>query len=123
VSASSKQKLGHPTSWLLWKALAEANPGKTIVGWEANGGFLTGVEVRHRNGTLAALPTRDAVLPMVEILVAAKEGGKPVSGAFSTADESGSEERTLLIIFQSRSARRLLANFPLAPFGVTRVVL
>jgi phosphomannomutase len=38
---------------------------KAICGWEANGGFLTGSDI-HRNGrVLEALPTRDAVLPLL----------------------------------------------------------
>lgn len=44
-----------------------------VVGYEANGGFLLGSDI-HRNGLkLAALPTRDAVLPMLALLYMAKE--------------------------------------------------
>ncbi len=44
-----------------------------VVGYEANGGFLLGSDI-HRNGRkLAALPTRDAVLPMLALLCMTKE--------------------------------------------------
>jgi len=48
---------------------------KRVMGWEANGGFLVGSELNVRGGTLAALPTRDAVLPIVVNLIAAREIG------------------------------------------------
>jgi phosphomannomutase len=44
-----------------------------IVGWEANGGFLTGSAVALTSGTLAALPTRDATLAILANLFAAAE--------------------------------------------------
>src|SRR5439155_9821870 len=46
-----------------------------ILGWEANGGFLTGSNIALRAGTLAALPTRDAILPILANLFAAAEQG------------------------------------------------
>jgi phosphomannomutase len=36
-----------------------------VVGWEANGGFLTGSSIMKNGRTLEALPTRDAVLPLL----------------------------------------------------------
>jgi phosphomannomutase len=116
-----KTKIGSPYIVVAMKALADANPGKTIVGWEANGGFLTGVEISHRNGTLAALPTRDAVLPMVEILVAAKEGAKPVSGLFeSLRNRFGRAD--LIDNFPVPVSAAIVSQFSLVPFGVSRVV-
>jgi phosphomannomutase len=50
-----------------------------IVGWEANGGFLTGSDIKLSKGTLAALPTRDATLPILANLFAAAEGGDSLS--------------------------------------------
>lgn len=46
-----------------------------VAGFEANGGFLLGSAVAG----LDALPTRDALLPMVALLVASVQAGKPVS--------------------------------------------
>jgi phosphomannomutase len=48
--------------------------GKTAVcGWEANGGFLTGSTIVRKGKTLDALPTRDAVLPILCTLFSARE--------------------------------------------------
>ncbi|MCB4861994.1 phosphomannomutase [Sphingobium sp. PNB] len=44
----------------------------TVCGYEANGGFLLGAEVRLENTRLSALPTRDAVLPILAALVDAR---------------------------------------------------
>jgi phosphomannomutase len=68
----AKTKIGSP---YVVSALDELRAGKhaRIVGWEANGGFLTGSDIRLTAGTLAALPTRDATLPILVNLFAAAE--------------------------------------------------
>ncbi len=51
-----------------------------VVGYEANGGFLTGTEIPGRNGQpLAALPTRDAVVPILSLLHASVVERSPIS--------------------------------------------
>ena len=51
-----------------------------VVGYEANGGFLTGTEIAGRTGnTLTHLPTRDAVLPILSLLHASVVEHRPVS--------------------------------------------
>ena len=56
----------------------QAGSGR-VVGYEANGGFLLGSDVVRGDRCLTALPTRDAVLPMLALLCMAKERGCPVS--------------------------------------------
>ena len=51
-----------------------------VVGFEANGGLLLGDGVERSGRRLDALPTRDAVLPMLALLALAKEQGVPLSG-------------------------------------------
>ncbi|WP_296679598.1 phosphomannomutase [Novosphingobium sp.] len=51
--------------------------GRKVCGYEANGGFLLGSDIAMGNQTLTALPTRDAVLPVLSALVAA--GNAPLS--------------------------------------------
>lgn len=46
-----------------------------VCGYEANGGFLLATPVEADGRTLGALPTRDAVLPMLAVLVAARRQG------------------------------------------------
>lgn len=48
-----------------------------VCGYEANGGFLLGSDVERSGNWLVALPTRDAVLPIVAVLAAAR--GRSVS--------------------------------------------
>ncbi|BCX88753.1 phosphomannomutase [Methylomarinovum tepidoasis] len=50
---------------------------RRVMAWEANGGFLLGCDVEFGGGVLKALPTRDATLPLLCVLAAAKrhEGG------------------------------------------------
>ncbi|WP_026791415.1 phosphomannomutase [Pleomorphomonas oryzae] len=50
-----------------------------VVGFEANGGFLTESDIALSAGSLTRLPTRDAILPMVAALVAAAEAKRPLS--------------------------------------------
>lgn len=51
----------------------------TACGYEANGGFILGSDVVMAGRVLAALPTRDAVLPMVAVLVEVQRTGTPIS--------------------------------------------
>lgn len=50
-----------------------------VVGYEANGGFLLGSKVVRGVRSLASLPTRDAILPMLALLCMAKKGGRKLS--------------------------------------------
>jgi phosphomannomutase len=62
--------------------MAEASV-EPIVGYEANGGFLLGSDVTLDGRTIKALPTRDALLPILLVLTAAKSAGS-VSKLLST---------------------------------------
>ncbi len=66
-----KTKIGSPYVIDAMADLARQGKYRAIVGWEANGGFLTGSPLTLPGGTLAALPTRDAILPILANLVAA----------------------------------------------------
>ncbi len=50
-----------------------------VAGYEANGGFLLASDILLEGKALLALPTRDAVLPMLAILASAHQQGCPVS--------------------------------------------
>lgn len=51
-----------------------------VVGFEANGGFLVGSALALGGRRLEPLPTRDATLPMLVLLAAARARGCPLSG-------------------------------------------
>lgn len=58
--------------------------GKQVVcGWEANGGFLTGSDINRNGKILKALPTRDAVLPILAVLSIAQRESLPLVDIFS----------------------------------------
>ncbi len=61
---------------------ARSRGKKAIVGWEANGGFLLGSDFEVGGGVLRALPTRDAMLPILAALLVAGERRVPLSGLF-----------------------------------------
>jgi phosphomannomutase len=50
-----------------------------VVGFEANGGTLLGTDTRGAAGTIAALPTRDAILPLLCVLGLAAGDGVSVA--------------------------------------------
>ena len=69
----AKTKIGSPYVVSALDELRRDGARARIVGWEANGGFLTGSAIALSAGILAALPTRDATLPILANLFAAAE--------------------------------------------------
>jgi phosphomannomutase len=59
--------------------LAAKSGARTVVGYEANGGFLTFADLEQDGRILPALPTRDAVLVAISILLLARRQGIAVS--------------------------------------------
>lgn len=55
------------------------NGSPLVVGYEANGGFLLGSDVVRNGVIMTALPTRDAVLPMLALLSMARTRGCKLS--------------------------------------------
>jgi len=73
-------RVGSPFVLAAMAAAGEAG-GRLIVGFEANGGVLLGSSVPlPQNRVLAALPTRDAVLPILSLLALARQKNLPLSG-------------------------------------------
>lgn len=63
---------------------ATARGARCVVGYEANGGFLPNSD-RPRDGrTLRALPTRDAVLPILSLLLLARQERRTLSQLVAT---------------------------------------
>jgi len=72
VIAAMNDSIGsHPGAW-------------NVVSWESNGGFLTGTDLKIGDRILKALPTRDAVLPLVSVIHLIVKSGKSVSGFLKT---------------------------------------
>jgi phosphomannomutase len=63
------------------EAMEQAEAGADrVAGYEANGGFLQGSSVTRRNATLSPLPTRDAAIVPLCILMLAQEKQTTISG-------------------------------------------
>lgn len=60
-------------------ARAAIDGAQSIVGFEANGGVLLGSSVNRQGRELAALPTRDALLPILACLSTISQERKPLS--------------------------------------------
>lgn len=72
-------KIGSPFVIAAMNAkLAEKSSAK-VVSWESNGGFLTGSEWEINGREMRALPTRDAVLPIIAVSLLAKMEGVSLS--------------------------------------------
>jgi phosphomannomutase len=69
----AKTKIGSPYVVAALDEIRRAAESERVVGWEANGGFLTGSDIVLAAGTLSALPTRDSTLPILANLFAAAE--------------------------------------------------
>jgi phosphomannomutase len=67
----SRTKIGSPYVVAALDQIRLAGKYRHVVGWEANGGFLTGSDIVLAAGTLRALPTRDSTLPILANLFAA----------------------------------------------------
>jgi phosphomannomutase len=78
-----KTKIGSPHVISALDELRRARTLARIVGWEANGGFLTGSDIAFAAGTMVALPTRDSTLPILANLFAAVEQGIGLAALWS----------------------------------------
>lgn len=61
--------------------------GGDVAGFEANGGFLTGADVVRSDRRLPALPTRDAILPLLATLELARGHAGGLAGLLGTLPE------------------------------------
>lgn len=73
-SAVRRTRIGSPFVIEAMNGLVDEGQG-SVCGYEANGGFLLATPVEVDGRTLGALPTRDAVLPILSVLVDAKRRG------------------------------------------------
>jgi phosphomannomutase len=104
---------------------ALSNGKSGVIGFEANGGFLTASPFTLNGKTVSALPTRDCFLPLLAALKLAAEQKKPLSeiaAAYklpvAAADrlQDFAQEKSAALMAHLRSSRANLENF-LAPVG------
>lgn len=77
-----KTRIGSP-SVIAGMEAARQKGRKAICGWEANGGFFLGSDVVVAGHRLKALPTRDAVLPILGILFSMRKAKLPMAALFA----------------------------------------
>jgi phosphomannomutase len=83
---------------------ARAKGAEAIIGFEANGGVLLGSDLMRDGRRLAALPTRDALLPIVATLALARSAGKPLSAIAAEARFAIALSNRLQDVPQDRTA-------------------
>jgi phosphomannomutase len=110
------------------EAIADGKAG--VMGFEANGGTLTGSSFVIDGHELQALPTRDCFLPILATLYTARSQGKPLSAVasdyrlpFAAADrlENFATEKSAALMAYIRASSDNLATF-LAPIGTVASV-
>ncbi len=101
-----RTKIGSP---YVIAAMQDAAAGRScsVVGYEANGGFLLGTSAEREGRRLAALPTRDAVLPMLALLLAARQKRVSMSALSSTLPARFTASDRLQAFATERSAALL----------------
>ena len=122
--AIARTRIGSPYVIAGMEQLAAAG-AEQVVGFEANGGFLVGNAIEQSGRSLAPLPTRDAVLPILALLALAREQGVPLSALaaglprrFTASDrlQHFATEASRALIGALAGSAEALAAF-LAPLG------
>jgi phosphomannomutase len=93
---------------------------RAVCGWEANGGFLLGSDIERDGHTLAALPTRDAVLPILAVLFAARERSLTLPALFAELPPRYTHS-TLIREFPRSRGLELVARFSPEDLGLSDV--
>jgi len=113
-----RTRVGSP--WVI-AAMAQA-PGRRRVGWEANGGFLTFSDIERNGRIISALPTRDALLPILSVLHACQERHTSL-GAMLDALPQRPGRSALLDGVSPEASRALMAHFALPDATLMRARL
>jgi phosphomannomutase len=100
---------------------ALATGKQAVCGWEANGGFLTGSDINMNGRILRALPTRDAILPILAILSIARRENLPLIDIFSRLPKRFSRA-ALIKQFPRASGLNIVKRFSPADESVKTVI-
>lgn len=118
-----RTKVGSP--FVIGAMQAAAADGRTVVGFEANGGFILGSSFDHAGIEGTALPTRDAALPILAVLQSARRDKMPLSAlagrlalpvCASNRLENFPVERSQALMAHLSAKNDALKQF-LSPFG------
>lgn len=102
-------KIGSP--YVITAMQAARQSGKQrVVGWEVNGGFMLGCDMPAAQGVLRALPTRDAILPIIVALLVASQQHKAVADVFAALPPRFTQAG-LIDNFPTEISREIVARF------------
>lgn len=105
----SKTKIGSPYVIAgMHRALSKGR--HRVCGWEANGGFLTGSDIERNGNVLTALPTRDAMLPLLCALFTAYNRQITLPELFATLPHRFSRA-ALIRNFPRATSRKIIERF------------
>lgn len=93
---------------------------QSVVAWEANGGFLLGSDVLLNGRPLKALPTRDAALPILCALTAARRRGTGLAGLLQEFPQIFGRS-DLVDAFPQELSQKIVAYFAPEAAGVEEV--
>ncbi|KAL2811229.1 Phosphoglucomutase, first 3 domain-containing protein [Aspergillus granulosus] len=114
-----KTKIGSPYVITgMQNALAKGQ--RRVCGWEANGGFLTGSDIERDGKLLTALPTRDAVLPLLCALFAARGRKTTLPELFATLPNRFSRA-SLIRNFPRPTSLKIIERFSLPGTSIQEV--
>ena len=110
---TQRTQIGSP--YVIAGMLATERDYNRVIGYEANGGVLVGSEIIKDGRRLAPLPTRDAAIVPLAILMLAKEKGLTISALLKTLPERYTVSNRLKDFPTERSAQILspLLTLPL----------
>lgn len=83
---------------------------KGVVGYEANGGFLTNSDIPIADKELRALPTRDAILPVLSIILLSIVEKKPISALLADLPQRFTASGRIQD-FPTEESRRIIGRF------------
>ncbi len=111
----SRTKIGSPYVIAEFENLIKTY--SSIAGFEANGGFLLGSDVEINGCLIKALPTRDAVLPVLMLLSAAKQqsisslvNNLPQRFTFSDRIQSFATEKSIAILEKAKESPQIFLD-------------
>jgi phosphomannomutase len=109
-------KIGSPHVIAAMHKLQHESPNALVAGFEPNGGFLLGFDAHGPAGVLPQLMTRDAFLPMIAPLVAAKAQGRSLAAMVAAlpARAAGAERITPAPTQLSAAVLQMLDSNPQA---------
>lgn len=82
-----RTRIGSPFVITAMQEAQQAAASAEVVGYEANGGFLQQTQVTRDGKTLSPLPTRDAMIVVLSVMMAAFEKNLTLSGLVKTLPE------------------------------------